>query len=65
MSFGIPETFTDKFRDAIGEGIVEASMLKRAATLEDVARVAAFAASDRARMITGSTLNITGGATVD
>jgi enoyl-[acyl-carrier-protein] reductase (NADH) len=40
-------------------------MLGRAATLEDVGNVAAFAASDLARSITGSALNISCGAMVD
>jgi enoyl-[acyl-carrier-protein] reductase (NADH) len=40
-------------------------MLKRAATLEDVGNVAAFAASDQARMITATAINITGGSQVD
>jgi enoyl-[acyl-carrier-protein] reductase (NADH) len=41
------------------------TMLKRAATLDDVGNVAAFAASDRARTITASALNITCGSVVD
>jgi DNA-binding CsgD family transcriptional regulator len=45
--------------------IVGATMLGRAATLKDVGNVAAFAASDHARAITGSTINITCGTTVD
>jgi enoyl-[acyl-carrier-protein] reductase (NADH) len=40
-------------------------MLKRAATLDDVANAAVFAASDLARAITASALNITCGAVVD
>lgn len=40
-------------------------MLKRAATLDDVGNVAAFAASDQARTITASALNITCGSVVD
>ena len=39
-------------------------MLGRAATLEDVGNVAAFAASDHARAITASAINITVGAEV-
>lgn len=37
------------------------SMLKRAATLENVGRVAAFAASDHARTLTATKLNTTCG----
>jgi enoyl-[acyl-carrier-protein] reductase (NADH) len=40
-------------------------MLGRAATLQDVGNVAAFAASDRAKAITGSTINLTAGAIVN
>ena len=38
------------------------TLLGRCATLEDVGNVAGFAASDWARTITGSTINITCGA---
>lgn len=41
------------------------TMLGRVATLEDVGNVAAFAASDQARMITATAINITGGSQVD
>ena len=40
-------------------------MLKRAATLEDVGNVAAFAASDHARALTATALNITAGSVVN
>ena len=56
----IPEGFAG--REEITAGFAELTMLGRAATLEDVANVAAFAASDRASMITGTAINITGGA---
>lgn len=59
----IPESF-DR-REAIIKETEERTMLKRAATLEDVGNVAAFAASDQARTITASALNITCGAVVD
>jgi 3-oxoacyl-[acyl-carrier protein] reductase len=51
---GVPETLPESFdgREAIVEGIVGQTMLKRAATLDDVGNVAAFAASDRARTMT-------------
>jgi 3-oxoacyl-[acyl-carrier protein] reductase len=41
------------------------TMLRRAATAVDVGNVAAFAASDQARAMTATALNITGGAEVD
>ncbi|MGO1051965.1 SDR family NAD(P)-dependent oxidoreductase [Crossiella sp. CA198] len=47
------------------QGMVDGTMLKRAATREDVGRVAAFAASEHARTITGSPINISCGAIVD
>jgi 3-oxoacyl-[acyl-carrier protein] reductase len=59
----IPEDYEG--RDRIVELVVEPTMLGRAATLEDVGNVAAFAASDQARAITGSALNITCGATAN
>jgi enoyl-[acyl-carrier-protein] reductase (NADH) len=40
-------------------------MLGRAATLDDVGNVAAFAASDHARSMTATALNITCGTEVD
>jgi 3-oxoacyl-[acyl-carrier protein] reductase len=40
-------------------------MLGRAATFEDVGNVAAFAASDKARAITATAINITAGSEVD
>jgi 3-oxoacyl-[acyl-carrier protein] reductase len=46
-------------------GIEEATMLGRAATLEDVGRVAAFAASDHTRTMTATALNITCGSEID
>jgi 3-oxoacyl-[acyl-carrier protein] reductase len=64
---GVPETIPESFDggEAIVEGIVGLTMLKRAATLEDVGNVAAFAASDHARTMTATALNITCGAIVD
>ena len=64
---GIPESLpeTVEGREAIVELIEGQTMLKRAATLEDVGNAAAFAASDKARMMTAATLNISGGALVD
>jgi NAD(P)-dependent dehydrogenase (short-subunit alcohol dehydrogenase family) len=64
---GLPETIPDGFagRDAIVRSIVDATMLKRAATFEDVGNVAAFAASDKARSLTATGINITCGAVAD
>jgi 3-oxoacyl-[acyl-carrier protein] reductase len=64
---GVPETIPESFdgREAITEGIVGQTMLKRATTLEDVGSVAAFAASDHARTMTATALNISCGAIVD
>jgi NAD(P)-dependent dehydrogenase (short-subunit alcohol dehydrogenase family) len=64
---GVPETIPPDFaaREAITQGITEGTLLKRAATLADVGNVAAWAASDQARMITSTEVNISGGAIVD
>jgi 3-oxoacyl-[acyl-carrier protein] reductase len=64
---GVPETIPESFagREQITEGIVGSTILKRAATLEDVGNVAAFAASDHARTMTATALNISCGAIVD
>jgi 3-oxoacyl-[acyl-carrier protein] reductase len=63
---GIPESADDPAtREAISKGIEEATLLGRAATLEDVGNAAAFAASDWARTMTGAALNISCGAFVD
>jgi 3-oxoacyl-[acyl-carrier protein] reductase len=52
-------------RDAIAESIAASTLLGRAATLEDVANVAAFVASDRGRTMTGATANISCGTLLD
>ena len=64
---GVPETIPKSFdgREGITEGIVGQTMLGRAATLEDVGKVAAFAASDHARTMTATALNISCGAILD
>lgn len=63
---GVPEVIPEDFaeRAAITEDTVRRTMLGRAATLEDVGNVAAFAASDHARTITATSINITCGAEV-
>jgi 3-oxoacyl-[acyl-carrier protein] reductase len=64
---GVPESLPESFegREAIVEGMVEPTMLGRAATLDDVGHVAAFVASDRARTMTAATANISCGALID
>jgi 3-oxoacyl-[acyl-carrier protein] reductase len=64
---GVAETLPEGFagREAIVQDIERKTMLGRGATLDDVGNVAAFAASDRARSMTATALNITCGAEVD
>lgn len=65
---GVPESMTDedpKTQRAVAEMTEKATMLGRAATLDDVANAAVFAASDWARTLTGTKLNLSVGATVD
>jgi NAD(P)-dependent dehydrogenase (short-subunit alcohol dehydrogenase family) len=60
---GITDTIPEgvEWRQAVVDDIVGRTMLGRAATLADVGNVAAFAASDLARSVTGSAINITCG----
>jgi len=64
---GVPESIPESFagREAITKEIEEKTMLGRAATLEGVGNVAAFAASDWARAMTATALNITCGSVAD
>jgi enoyl-[acyl-carrier-protein] reductase (NADH) len=64
---GVPESLPRDAggREEITRGIEGLTMLGRPATLEDVGNVAAFVASDRARTMTASTVNISCGALVD
>ncbi len=64
---GVPESLPEgvEWRAAVTDGIVRRTMLNRAATLDDVGNAAAFAASDWARAMTATALNITCGAQVD
>jgi NAD(P)-dependent dehydrogenase (short-subunit alcohol dehydrogenase family) len=64
---GVPETIPAGVEGMqhIVDDIVGRTMLRRAATLEDVGNVAAFAASDHARTITGTAINISAGSIVD
>jgi 3-oxoacyl-[acyl-carrier protein] reductase len=61
----VPADFPEKAAKAIAADTARRTMLKRAATLADVGSVAAFAASDQARSITGTSLNLTAGAVVN
>jgi 3-oxoacyl-[acyl-carrier protein] reductase len=64
---GVPDSIPDcvQSRDTIAAGIEQATMLGRAATLEDVGNVAAFVASDQARTMTAATVNVSSGALID
>jgi len=64
---GVPESLPEGFADrsAVTEDIEGRTMLNRAATLADVGHVAAFAASDHARSMTATALNITCGSVVN
>ncbi|MGH2584342.1 MAG: SDR family NAD(P)-dependent oxidoreductase [Dehalococcoidia bacterium] len=64
---GVPESIpeTDAARAEIVAGMQEQTLLKRTATLADVGNVAAFVASDQARTITATEINISCGAIVD
>jgi 3-oxoacyl-[acyl-carrier protein] reductase len=65
QSGGLPETTREDWREAITQSFIDSSMLKRVETLDDVGNVAAFAASDLARNITATAINITAGRQVD
>jgi 3-oxoacyl-[acyl-carrier protein] reductase len=45
--------------------IAQSSMLKVPATVQDTANAAVLIASDRARMLTGTVVNASGGAVLD
>ncbi|HEX2033713.1 MAG TPA: SDR family oxidoreductase [Chloroflexota bacterium] len=64
---GVPESLPQGFaaRDEITASILEATLLKRTATLADVGNVAAWVASDQARTITATDVNISCGAIMD
>jgi NAD(P)-dependent dehydrogenase (short-subunit alcohol dehydrogenase family) len=65
QSAGVPETLEGEWRDIMTEGLAAATMLKREETLEDVGNAAVLAASDLARHMTGTSINITGGREAD
>ena len=63
---GIPESMPDLPEMApFKQKMIDATLLKRAATLADVGRVAAFLASEQAGSITSTQVNISCGALVD
>lgn len=64
---GIPESIPDTLpqRDEIIANLLPLTLLKRNATLADVGNVAAFVASDQARTITATEVNISCGALMD
>jgi NAD(P)-dependent dehydrogenase (short-subunit alcohol dehydrogenase family) len=64
---GVPESIPDDFagKDEISAAIRKATLLNRPATLADVGDVAAFVASDLARTITATEVNISCGALMD
>ena len=65
-SGGVPESIGDEERRAaIADSIEGASLLGRAATLDDVGNVAAFVASDEARTMTAATVNVSSGTLLD
>jgi 3-oxoacyl-[acyl-carrier protein] reductase len=66
-SGGVPETIPEgtEFRQEIEAELAKQSLLGRTATLEDVGNVAVFAASDMARTLTGTAINMSCGAILD
>jgi 3-oxoacyl-[acyl-carrier protein] reductase len=64
---GAPESIPEgrQGSEVVGASIERATMLGRAATLEDVANVAAFVASERARTMIAAAGNVSSGASVD
>jgi 3-oxoacyl-[acyl-carrier protein] reductase len=66
-SGGVPETVPEGYegRDAIVKSLDESTLTGRSATLDDVADIAAFVASDRARTMTAATVNTSAGALID
>jgi NAD(P)-dependent dehydrogenase (short-subunit alcohol dehydrogenase family) len=64
---GITETIPGDFagRDELVKSLDDATLTGKAATLADVAGVAAFVASDQARTMTAATVNVSAGALLD
>ena len=65
QSAGVPETFSGAGQEIMAKGLIGLTMLKRPETLDDVGNVAVFAASDLARSMTATSLNITYGRQAD
>jgi 3-oxoacyl-[acyl-carrier protein] reductase len=61
---GIVDTLPEGM-EQIADSIAATTLLGRGGTLADVANAAVFAASDRAAAMTGTTLNISAGSTID
>jgi NAD(P)-dependent dehydrogenase (short-subunit alcohol dehydrogenase family) len=66
-SGGVPESLPDgtPVRQEIADMIGASTLTGRSATLQEVGRCAAFAASDHARSMTAATLNVSAGALID
>jgi NAD(P)-dependent dehydrogenase (short-subunit alcohol dehydrogenase family) len=64
---GVPETVPEGYerRDAIVKSLDESTLTGRSATLDDIADIAAFVASDKARTMTAATVNTSAGALID
>jgi 3-oxoacyl-[acyl-carrier protein] reductase len=63
---GVPETVEPgPRRERIDEMVSASTLLGRAATLDDIANAAVFAASDRARAVTAAAINISCGTFMD
>ncbi|WP_405070970.1 SDR family oxidoreductase [Kribbella sp. NBC_01510] len=61
----IPDSYGEKAKQSLAKDTAARTMLQRAATLADVGALATFAASDLARSMTATALNLTAGAVVD
>ena len=65
-SGGVTDSLPGDFEGRQEIDLIEGqSLLGRAATLDEVGRAAAFAASDHARSMTAATLNVSAGALID
>jgi 3-oxoacyl-[acyl-carrier protein] reductase len=64
---GVPDTIPDVMDggEELAASLAAATMTGRAATLDDIGAVAAFAASDKARTMTAATVNVSAGALID
>ena len=52
-------------REQVFKTLADMTLLKVSPTIADMAKAAAFAASDNARMLTGTVLNSSAGAVID